>query len=244
MTSPSRREQRPDEGLPSSRPDRLGTLFRRVLARGPTSQERLEELVADRRRQLEAYAARFDETVVDLERREELIRDSRASVERLLRLGTTELDARESDLVDLVRELTEREARLRAAEDELTRRRGELGAVELRRAALERREQTLAAREERVSAIEARQAEPDAVSVSGDRPAEPVAGVELAFVPEDAYRLVTLEHAELERGSTLEVDGKQYVVARIGPSPLHGDRRRCAYLVQGARGASPSGGSS
>lgn len=199
--------------------------------------------MAERRRELERYAARFDETVADLERREELIRDSRASVERLLRLGTADLDARESDLVDLIRELTEREADLRAAEVDLTRRRGELGAVELRRAALERREQALAAREEQISAIEARLAERDVISRSDDQPDETLTRAQLAFVPDGTYRLVPLD-AALARGSGLEVDGKQYVVARIGPSPLPGDRRRCAYLVRGGRGASPSGGSS
>lgn len=244
MTSPSRREQHSEEDSSASGPDRLGALFRRVLARGPTSEEQLEGLMAERRRELERYAARFDETVADLERREELIRDSRASVERLLRLGTADLDARESDLVDLIRELTEREADLRAAEADLTRRRGELGAVELRRAALERREQALAAREEQISAIEARLAERDAISRSDDQPVETVTRAQLAFVPDGAYRLVPLDDAALATGSGLEVDGKQYVVARIGPSPLPGDRRRCAYLVRGARGASPSGGSS
>ena len=198
--------------------------------------------MAQRRRELEEYSALFDERVADLERREDLIRDSRASVERLLRLGITDLDARESDLVDLIRELTEREAALRAAEDELTRRRGELGAVELRRAALERREQALAAREEQVSAIEARLAERDGTPGSDEEPAETAAL--LALVPGGAYRLVTLEHSQRASGSTLELDGKRYVVARIGPSPLPGDRRRCAYLVQGVGGASPSGGSS
>jgi hypothetical protein len=240
----SRREQHPDEGLPSSVPQQPGGFLRRILARGPTAAEQLEELMAQHRRELEDYSARFDATVADLERREELVRDSRASVERLLRLGTTELDARESDLVDLISELTEREAALREAEAELTRRRGELGAVELRRAALERREQALAAREEQVSAIEARLAEREATSSSDDEPAETATRVELAFVPVGAYRLVTLDRAEVATGSALEVDGKRYVVARIGPSPLPGDRRRCAYLVQGVGGASPSGGSS
>ncbi len=198
--------------------------------------------MAQRRRELEGYSALFDERVADLERREELIRDSRASVERLLRLGITDLDARESDLVDLIRELTDREAALRAAEAELTRRRGELGAVELRRAALERREHALAAREEQVSAIEARLAERDGIPGSDEEPAE--TEVQLAFVPGSAYRLVTLEHTALASGSTLELDGKRFVVARIGPSPLPGDRRRCAYLVQGVGGASSSSGSS
>jgi chromosome segregation ATPase len=242
VTNASRHEQQ-DESSPSSEPDRLGALLRRVFARAPSSEEQLEELMAEHRRELEEYAERFDATVADLERREELIRDSRASVERLLRLGTTDLDARESDLVDLVRELTEREADLRAAEAELTRRRGELGAVELRRAALERREETLAAREEQVAALEARLAEREATSGVDDRPAETVTGVELAFVPGNAYRLLALDHAELATGSAVEVDGKQYLVSRIGPSPLPGDDRRCAYLVQGGRGSSPGGSS-
>jgi hypothetical protein len=244
MTSPSRREQHPDEGLPSSAPDRLGALVRRVLARGPSSEEQLEELMAERRRELEEYTARFDATVADLERREELILDSRASVERLLRLGTNELDARESDLVDLIAELTEREAALRAAEEELTRRRGELGAVELRRAAVERREEALAVREDQVAAAEARLAESDTVSGSGDVPARSATRAQLAFVPGHAYRLVTNGDTELASGRELEVDGTRYFVARIGPSPLPGDHRRCAYLVQGVRWASPSGGSS
>lgn len=245
MTSPSRREHPQDEGPPEPGSDRLGALLRRVLAHGPTSEERLEEFLAERRRELDEHAARFDETIADLERREELIRDSRASVERLLRLGTTDLEAREADLADLVLELTEREAVLRAAEVELARRRGELGAVELRRAAVERREQALAAREERIAALEARFAERDDVAArSEEPPAGSATAAQLAFVPGPGYRLVEIEQVELATGMTLELDGVQYVAARVGPSPLPGDRRRCAYLVLGARGASSSGGSS
>jgi hypothetical protein len=42
----------------------------------------------------------------------------------------------------------------------------------------------------------------------------------------------------------VEVDEEEYLVARVGPSPLPGDDRRCAYLVLGPRLDSPSGGSS
>lgn len=245
MTSPSPREHPEEEGPPAPGSDRLGAILRRVLAHGPTSEERLEEFLAERRRELEAHAARFDETIADLERREELLRDSRASVERLLRLGTTDLEVRESDLADLVRELTERESLLRAAEVELTRRRGELGAVELRRAAVERREQALSAQEERVSALEARLAERDDVVPTSDaQPAGTATVAQLAFVPGPGYRLVEIDQAQVATGMTLELEGERYVVARVGPSPLPGDRRRCAYLVLGARGASSSGGSS
>jgi hypothetical protein len=31
-------------------------------------------------------------------------------------------------------------------------------------------------------------------------------------------------------GSTVEVEGRQLQVAKLGPSPLPGDRRLCAYL--------------
>ena len=57
--------------------DGLGGLVRRVLSSGPTPEERLEELVAERRRELDETAASFDASVDDLERREELQRDSR-----------------------------------------------------------------------------------------------------------------------------------------------------------------------
>jgi DNA repair exonuclease SbcCD ATPase subunit len=239
VTSPSRPEELPEE---SSGPPRGAGGIWRFLARGRSSEERLEEFLAERRRELEEQTTRFDEKVADLEHREELLRDSRASVERLLRLGTRDLEARESELADLVLELTEREAALRAAEAEHTRRRSELGAVELRRAALERREQALAAREEQVSAAEARFAE-HAVRSSVEQ-GEEAASIQLAFVPGPSYRLVEIEQSELERGSLLEIDGTEYAVGRIGPSPLPSDRRRCAYLVQGVRGSSPSGGSS
>jgi uncharacterized protein (DUF3084 family) len=244
VTTSGQPDQLPDEGPSSAEPDRLGAILRRLLARGPTSEERLEEFLAEHRRQLEEQAARFDETIADIERREGLLRDSRASVERLLRLGTSDLEARESDLADLVLELTEREANLRAAEAELVRRRGELGAVELRRASVEQREQALAAREERVSAAEARLAEQEARSTAVVQPRAAETPVQLAFVPGPSYRLVEIEHAQLVKGQQLTVAGQPYVVARIGPAPLPGDRRPCAYLVQGVRGVSPSGGSS
>jgi hypothetical protein len=184
--------------------------------------ERIEALLAERRRELEAEAARFEESVRDLERREELLRDSRASLERLLRLGTNDLDSRESELAQLVYELTSRDEQLRESETDLARRRGELGAVELKRAALERHEQALADREEKIAAREA--------ELPGQTPAAEPGPVVLALVPGAKYTLVDIEAASLGRGDTLTVEGEQYGVARIGPSPLPGDSRRCAYL--------------
>ena len=66
--------------------DRRAGIVRRVLSSGPNPEERLEELLAQRRRELDAHAEQLHASIAELERREELLRDSRASVERMLRL--------------------------------------------------------------------------------------------------------------------------------------------------------------
>jgi hypothetical protein len=206
---------------------------RRILAQESDAERRLDSLLDERRRELEQQAARVAETVETLERREQLLRDSRASLERLLRLGTTDLESREAELLELMRDVTAREERVREGEAELARRRTELGAVELKRAALERRERALDEREEALNAGESVGADPRAV-------ATPL----LAFVPGDEYRLRELDGAPLGAGASLMLDDEDYVVARVGPSPLPRDARRCAYLVRGPRGGSPARGSS
>jgi len=52
-----------------------------------------------------------------------------------------------------------------------------------------------------------------------------------------------IDRSTLAAGDALELEGQEYVVARLGPSPLPGDRRRCVYLERGARGDSSSGSS-
>jgi hypothetical protein len=213
--------------------DGFGGLVRRVLTPGPSPEERLEQLLADRRRELDEHAARFDASIADLERREELLRDSRASVERMLRLRTSDLEARETELTDFLREFTERESRLADQEAELARRRGELGAVELRRAAVEQRELAVTAREERLAELESQPnvetKPPETAQLLTEHP------LELAFVPGVDYRLVEIGRSAFAPGDPLELEGEEYVVARVGPSPLPRDRRRCAYLVRGTR---------
>ncbi|HEX4747440.1 MAG TPA: hypothetical protein VFU99_11240 [Gaiellaceae bacterium] len=212
------------------RPDERRGIVRRVLSSGPDPEERLEELLAVRRHELEEHAERLHESILELERREELLRDSRASVERMLRLGTTELEAREAELTDYVRGLARRESEIASAEDELARRRQELGAVELKRAAVEARERALEAREVEV-------AERESALADAARAAEQARLVELAFVPGASYSLVDLEPVELVAGTSFEIDGESFTVIRVGPSPLPSDPRRCAYLVRGLRGA-------
>ena len=244
VLSPRRKGPEGDEGRPEDENDGLAALVRRILPGSPGPEERLERILAERRRELDEHAARFEETLVDLERREELLRDSRASVERLLRLGTRELDAREQDLARLVRELTEREARIREEESDLARRRSELGAVELKRAAVEGQERALEARELVLATREARLEQREAeAQLEADVSSEAAAPVVL-FVPGPAYRLVEIEHRPVAPGTAIRLDGDEYVVARTGPSPLPGDRRTCVYLVRGAPRPSPSAGSS
>jgi len=244
VLSPRRKGDSGDERREKDQTDGLGALMRRILAHNPSPEERLEQLLAERRREFDERAAHFEETIVDLERREQLLRDSRASVERLLRLGTSDLDARELDLARLVRDLTEREARIREEESEAARRRSELGAVELKRATVERRERALEDREAVLATREAQLEEREAeAQLEADMSSEAAARVVL-FVPGPAYRLVEIEHRPVVRGTAIRLDGDEYVVARTGPSPLPGDPRACVYLVRGAPGPSPSAGSS
>lgn len=55
----------------------------------------------------------------------------------------------------------------------------------------------------------------------------------VALVPSpEGYRLLQREGTPPERGTALQLDDGRLVVLRLGPSPLPGDRRRCAYLEQ------------
>ena len=215
--------------------ERRGGLMRRVLSSGSNPEERLEELLAQRRRELEAHAEQLHASIAELERREELLRDSRASVERMLRLGTSDLEAREEELAEYLRELTRRDRELTDAEEELGQRRQELGAVELKRAAVERRER----------AVETREAELAEREALAPRLPPDVESVELAFVPGERYALVELDPTPVSAGLELEIEDDVFVVSRIGRSPLPGDAKRCAYLTRGARGGRdvPSGSS-
>jgi hypothetical protein len=218
---------------------RRGGLVRRVLQQGPGPEQRLEELLARRRTELDEHAARLRESIAELERREELLRDSRASVERMLRLGTSDLEAREAELTDFLGSLTERERAVADAEADLARRRQELGAVELKRAAVERRERAVTAREEELEQLQSEL--DDRRAAQGPAEAEPV---ELVLLPGERYRLVEIDAVQLTRGYAFDVDGVEYTVLRVGRSPFPQDTRRCAYLVRGRGGFSASEGSS
>ena len=46
----------------------------------------------------------------------------------------------------------------------------------------------------------------------------------------DGYRLLRRHGPPPDRGAALELDDGVYLVLHLGPSPLPGDRRRCAFL--------------
>lgn len=79
---------------------------------------------------------------------------------------------------------------------------------------------------------------------AGEQPSlpEPPPGFVL-FVPTSAgYRLTTPDGVTPEPGERLRVEETWYRVLRLGPSPLPGDARRCAFLEPSgypAEGAAP-----
>jgi hypothetical protein len=219
-------------------PDEGESVLHRLLRRRPTPEQRLAAIIDAHRRDLDEQRARFEQTVEDLERREQLLSDAKASVERLLRLGSRDLDARETDLARLIAELTEREQRLREEEAALARRRSETGAVELRRVRVEQQERAL---EDRERALEEREARSAGRKDEAQEAVPPTP--RLAFVPGAAYRLVELDDPDAIAGRAIEIEGELFEIARIGRSPLPGDDRRCAYLVRGLHEPA-SGGSS
>ena len=59
----------------------------------------------------------------------------------------------------------------------------------------------------------------------------PAADGWVAFVSSpDGYRLLRRDGLPPGRGAVLELEGGTFVVLRLGPSPLPGDRRRCAFV--------------
>ena len=91
---------------------------------------------------------------------------------------------------------------------------------------------------ELVDAVGGTQTAPVPVSEPPREPAEAVVAkvgeeeeVWLAFVPSpQGYRLLELRTEPPQRKGVLELEDGRYRVLRLAPSPLPGDRRRCAYV--------------
>ena len=227
---------------PGRRPSDEGIRHRlRALFAATDDEAAVDAVINDRGRELEEQTERLRQTIESLERREEQAARLRSAVEEMLRHGSAELDERQAELAALAIELRAREEAVRQQERDASLRKQELGAVELRRAALERREETAAEREralEQVAAdLRARElqlAEQEHVRPVGDltqRPTqEPQAPTHLLYVARDGWQLVERNGPVPPVDSSVDVDGEPLVVTRVGRSPLPDDPRACAYL--------------
>jgi DNA repair exonuclease SbcCD ATPase subunit len=243
------REDREWEHWPGRKPpdDRIRQRLRALFS-ATDDGDAIDAMISDRGREIEQQTERLQLTIDDLERREEQAARLRSAVEEMLRHGSAELDERHAALTALAQELGAREEQMREQERDIALRRQELGAVELRRAAVEQREEAAEQREEaaeqREEAAERREeaaAEREAaldlaaaeLEARGSQPAasepEPAAGHILVLV-DNGWRIVEREGRVPALDNPVEVDGKAFVVSRVGLSVLPGDRRACAYL--------------
>ena len=208
-----------------------------------TDDEAVEVLIAERGREIEEQTVRLQATIEGLERREEQAARLRSAIEEMLRLGSAELDERQTALAVRAADLRAREEQLQGREREIAARTQELGAVELRRAAVERREE---AAKERAIALEAAAAELRARELElRDRAQElehgtardghvhsaPTPEQHLLYLADERYRLLERDGPPPLEDAAVELDGRHYEVLRVGRSLLPGDRRACVYLA-------------
>jgi len=180
----------------------------------------VEALISERGREIDERTEQLHAAVADLERREELTARLRSAVEEMLHHGSTELDERHAALSALALELGTREEEVRAAERQVAIRTQELGAVELRRAAVERREQAVAEQLAALADVEPHEEEPPPVA----------AMAHIVILAADGYRLLERFGVVPRVDARVEIEGRACVVTRVGRSPLPGDLRVCAYL--------------
>lgn len=201
----------------------------------------IEELIEARSRDLELRTAELTSTIGDLQRREEETRALRTAIETMLRDGADELDQRHEQLTALSSETIRRETELEEVERALEERRQELGAVELRRAAVERRETSLTAQQvelerirdelvARVADAEERAAELERRRVEAERRSTELADL-ASNLEAQATELAGIGQAEDQTrpydntSHILVVPGSAYrLVHRDGAPPETGDR--------------------
>ena len=221
-------------------------------------EDAVEALIVERGREIEQRTEQLQTTISDLERREEQTGQLRSAVEDMLRHGSAELDERHAELAALALDLRTRAEKVRADERDIAVRKQELGAVELRRAAVERREKVatdreaaleqiaagLASRErnlaeaERTNVVTGREElpspAPNLASVGPPTEGDDSVGTDdaghILYVPGDGYRIVECDGRVARVDARVAVGGREFVVTRVGRSPLPGDRRPCAYL--------------
>lgn len=194
------------------------------------------ELAATHGREVEERLAAVRDSVAELEARERAVSELEAGVQHMLRAGSVELDRFQFELESRAESLDARERTLSEAESAVEERRRELGAVELKRAALEQRSEGLAERE---AALEQRADELAALAgqlqelgerISEPEEAEDEATAHLLLTSDNGYRIVTADGAPPAVGDRVELDGLPYRCIRASRSPYPADPRPCAVL--------------
>lgn len=104
-------------------------------------------------------------------------------------------------------------------------------AIERTHAAINQLELATAAKAAQIERLEDAVAESNGAAAAEPEPEREAEPAYLIFVwTPDGYGLRAAEGAAPEAGTRLSIAGAEHVVAKLGPSPLPGDRRRCAYL--------------
>jgi hypothetical protein len=190
------------------------------------------DLIASHGRELELRSEKLLTAIHDLERREERARELHARVEEILREGSAELDARQLELNARTAELESREAALAVSEERVEERSRVLGAVELRRAAVERREETVRARaldlERRVAELTTLATRAEDVPSTDDGSA--VDDAHVVVLSPGVYRVLEREGPPPAPGEQVPLEDGVYRCVRLTPSPFPADDRRCALL--------------
>ena len=194
--------------------------------------------------QLAEERARSEEELLGVRRELENVRhafrDRAEAVESELRRECENHAATRDQLDETLADLTKTTAKLHDTE---------AASAEIAVRAAQLSEEQAAAAETRVAALDARLAEEQAASAEtrsalalalSELAARGVAAVDreqpscadyLCFAPgKKGYRLVPASGAMPGVGDRHELRGADYVVTRVGPSPLPSDQRRCAYL--------------
>jgi uncharacterized protein YPO0396 len=220
---------------PDEPPTRRGLLA--LFAPSDDGLTDVEHLIDERGRELEERIESLQDTVAELDAREERVLDLQAAVETLLREGSAELDQRHADLATEAQALLSREEALAQASTELEQRRSELGAVELRRAAADRRDQALDHRQAELERLAGElRTRADALlereAASATPPAvEPTrTDAHVLVIAGAGYQLRVMPGPAPAVGTDVDVGGVVYRVAGTGRSPFPGDDRRCAFL--------------
>ena len=218
-----------DETLSTIAADVAGLLDELAFLRAAAGQ------LVERQSEQEAVLARqqLELAALDAERTAARGRaDELDAVETRLRESDDRADALALELARLRDAVGERDRHTAAVEGELARARASLSDRESALGQMRARLDELSERGGRTTAGDA------AARAARDAGPEGAWNGHVRFVAyPDGYRLLSSPERCARSGDVVEVEGRQFLVTRVGRSPLPGDRRPCAFLTTDASAA-------